>query len=180
MLETLAALVVASILGATGLSKALSPKLFAERLSGTYGLPSNLAFPVAILVPTIEFIGCALLLLPQERLAGFMLASVTLVSLALASTVALVQGRSGDCGCYGTLASTPLSRSTPLRALAVLSIAIVGASSNVVVAEGEQRAVWLPLAAVLLAAGLVALAVVIHAAIGLRRAVGQHDGHLHR
>jgi hypothetical protein len=108
-----------------------SPKFFAlgefrRILSETYRIRSSLVPIIAIGVPTVELVCAALLLVPNAQGVGFLASTATFSSFSVFASIAVVQGRSGTCGCLGALRQEPLDRSTAVRAFAMATLAAVG------------------------------------------------------
>jgi uncharacterized membrane protein YphA (DoxX/SURF4 family) len=91
-----------------------------ERLSGT----------AAFLLPPIEFaVAAAILIAPTARWGGVAGAAL-LVTFIGGILNALRQGRRPDCGCFGALRPTPIGRSTLIRNIALLAVAVFVAAAG--------------------------------------------------
>jgi uncharacterized membrane protein YphA (DoxX/SURF4 family) len=113
---------------AAGFLKAADPAEFARQI-GTYGIvPQILTSPLAILMIPLEVaLGSALVLGYRTRIAAGVTGALLLVFMG-ATAYAWSQGRTGDCGCFGSLASrTPaqvLVEDSIFLALALLAWAL--------------------------------------------------------
>jgi uncharacterized membrane protein YphA (DoxX/SURF4 family) len=125
LLRWLPALLLGLIFLVAGLLKAADPMEFARQI-GTYGIvPPNLASPLAALMIPVEIaLGGALILGYRARMAAALTGALLLVFMG-ATAFAWSQGRTEDCGCFGSFASrTPgevLVEDSVFLALAVLA-----------------------------------------------------------
>ena len=172
------AVILGVILASTGLPKLLRPHPFRASLVSTYGLSSRLATVLTWAIPGAELVAAGLTILPETRWVGFAGSATLLASFGLGASRAIVQGRSGDCGCFGELAPQPLSQKTVARAFALALLATFGFA----VAVAPVGAPTTPGAAGIALAlfGVVLAIVVITSTVRLMSAAGgSWSGRLH-
>lgn len=161
------AIAVAVPLLVTGSAKLVGAATFRRALVDTYGVAARWSGPLAVGVPALELIAAALVIVPSTRPAGFAVSCLSFAAFGVVASMALVTGRSGDCGCLGELRAEPLSGRTARRAFALAGFAGVGLVVAMPVADVHPNAqdAW----SVLVAVALLILGVL---AYGLARLVG--------
>lgn len=80
-----------------------------------FGAPEWAIVPLAVLVPTWELTGSALLLISPTALLGAALILALLIVLSSAIVFNLQQGRTPDCHCFGQVSSEPIGAATLIR-----------------------------------------------------------------
>jgi hypothetical protein len=85
------------------------------------------AWPIAVLVITLELIAAALLIWPRTVRAGASLAALLLVGFAAYALyyTRVLHGEPLECGCFGGIIASQLGVSTALRNLALLLPALL-------------------------------------------------------
>lgn len=126
---TLVGAVLALLLGAAGVSKALHFARFVDELAGYSMLPPAWLTTAGAALVALEIVAAFLLLVPRLRRNGALLASVLFLLFAAAVGASVSNGRSNSCGCSLPFAgSSPASTSIMLRnaLLAVVALALAG------------------------------------------------------
>ncbi len=80
--------------------KIFQPMAFARALYNYHLLPDSLLYPVAVVLPYLEFVTGFLLLIDRLRLAALDVAIILLAVFTLAVASALVRGLDISCGCF--------------------------------------------------------------------------------
>jgi putative oxidoreductase len=117
-------LVLAIAFAAAGIFKIVDPQAFAFSVARV--APIAVVGPVAILIPWIEVVAAVALFLPKFRGAALKLILGMLVVFTGVLAVALVRGKAGACGCFGSAdgllsrMDLALARNVVLIALAVI------------------------------------------------------------
>jgi methylamine utilization protein MauE len=124
----------------------LSDRLAFSETIADFGVPGSWARPLAVALPVAELGVALLLLIPATAPGGALAAIALLLLLSLAAGIALSQGRTEDCHCFGQIRPSPLGATTLIRN-ALLTL-LAGA---VAVAGPGEAAVGNPLEAVGLA-----------------------------
>lgn len=121
-----AAWLLAAVLFATGLGKALDLDGFALVLAGYRLLPAGLEWPVALLATAAELVLAVGLLLPAWRRAAALWAVVLFLLNATVLAATLLRGIAlENCGCFGVFLARPLRPWTPLEDLVLAGLALV-------------------------------------------------------
>lgn len=123
--RTICSLAAALVFAASGLAKATSLKRFRTSLRKTYGLPTSAATVLAPIVPVAELAVAVVLVFGQTRPVGLLVGSGLALAFLGFASVAIAQGRRGDCGCLGSWREEQLGISTVFRSAALLLIIIV-------------------------------------------------------
>jgi hypothetical protein len=124
LLALTARLVLAAIIGVAGLAKLRDRAGTREGLQD-FGVRAGLAGPGAVLLPIIEILVAAALLLPATAAAGAVSAVLLLATFSLAVAVNLGRGRAPRCRCFGNLGSAPTSWITVWRNVALMALGIL-------------------------------------------------------
>lgn len=112
---------------AAGILKILDPHAFAVSIARLRIVPMALVGPTAILLPWVEVVAAAALLIPAYRDASLKLLLGMLVAFTAILGIGLLRGAT-SCGCFGKAdsafnrADIALARNVVLIALAVLAI----------------------------------------------------------
>lgn len=173
-LRLVVALALASVLAASGSLKLAGIGEFRGVLAGTYGIGAPWIRFVAFGVPAIELACAALLLVPAFQWLAFVTGATTFAVFGVVASVAIVRGKTGDCGCLGTVRHTPLSRATAVRAFALASVAAVGALATSAAPSVVRPSSWFLL--LLDFAGLLVLGTLGLSIVRLRVALGASRG----
>lgn len=128
--------------------KVLAPRSFAETLAGYQVLPVFLQAPALILVPVLEGLVAAGLLLKPTREAASATGATLLVLYAAAMALNLLRGRRHlDCGCLGPRSRTAISTALVWRNL-LMALALIPAGC---IRWGGRSLGWLDVGTVLVA-----------------------------
>lgn len=104
-LDWLCRIVVAAVFLLAAVPKLLDPLDFAKAIANyRVMLPfigQDYVFPVAILLPALEFVAAVALLLNRTRRAGSLVCGVMLAIFIVLITQAVARGLNIDCGCFG-------------------------------------------------------------------------------
>lgn len=100
-IDVLLRIVLATVFAAAGVMKGLDPSAFAFALARLRLLPAAAIGPAAILIPWMELVAAAALLLPSWRRAGLALAGSQLVAYTVVLAVAFGRGTASGCACFG-------------------------------------------------------------------------------
>lgn len=119
-----ASLLLAAYLAVSALGKFAGLPAFVVVLETTYRLPVRGARVAGPLVPATELLSALLVALPGTRLFGLIVASAWLLAMTAFSGVTWASGRSGECGCLGSLAKTPLGPASVARAAGLSTVAV--------------------------------------------------------
>ena len=133
----LTSIAVAAVLAHGGQHKLRARPVFAATLRDYQLLPDALVTPVSMLIPVLELLAAAALLLPQFRLQGAALAGSLLLLYTLAMGINIARGRRYiDCGCAGPAQRQPISTWLIVRNVLLMALLIpnaVGVSLRTVV-----------------------------------------------
>lgn len=142
---------------------------FAETLAGYRVLPARLVSPASALVPTLECLIAAGLLIPDARERASLAAAALLAAYAAAIAVNLLRGRRQlDCGCLGPRGGGVISGALVWRNILVaLALAAAGG-----LRWSERPVCWLDVGTVL--AAVCALALLYSAVSGLLAVAARH------
>jgi hypothetical protein len=118
--------VVAGVLVVSGVAKLASRSTSKAAEMRALGVPAALAPAVAVVLPVVELVVAALLLLVDARWPALPAAAL-FAAFAVLVAVNLLRGRRPSCRCFGSLSDRPLSPWTLVRngwLLALSSVAI--------------------------------------------------------
>jgi hypothetical protein len=96
-----ASLVLACLLGFSGLKKGMALAVFSEQLADYRLVPYRITRVAAVALISAELSAALLLLIPSTRQEGAMLAATLLATFVLAMVISLARGRRIACGCFG-------------------------------------------------------------------------------
>jgi uncharacterized membrane protein YphA (DoxX/SURF4 family) len=96
-------LVVGGMFIWAGVSKIIDPLGFAQNIANYRVFPEGISFFLALILPWIEVICGAFLILGIFRSASALLLSGFLVVFLVLIAVTLIRGIDIDCGCFGSL-----------------------------------------------------------------------------
>ena len=99
-IERVAPIVLGAVFLAAGILKVVDPHAFAVSIARLRIVPMALVGPIAILLPWIEIVGAAALLVPRYREAALKLLLGMLVVFTVALGIGLLRGGT-SCGCFG-------------------------------------------------------------------------------
>lgn len=115
-------LTLAGVFATAGIAK-LADRAGSEKAIADFGLPQNLAKPLAIILPLVE-IAAAILLLPVGTAwFGALVALGLLLAFVGGIIYNMAQGRAPDCHCFGQIHSEPVGWSVLFRNLLLTAIA---------------------------------------------------------
>jgi hypothetical protein len=127
VLAALAAVVLGIVLLLSAITKLARPASWraqaAELVLGAGRAPVR-AFDV---VPVVEAVLGALLVVQWQRTAVALLAAATLAAFTLLLVVRLAQGRRPPCACFGSLTAAPIGWASVARNLLLIALALVAA-----------------------------------------------------
>lgn len=130
----LTSICVAAVLVHGGLHKLRARVVFTATLRDYQLLPDGMTPLVGLMLPWLELSAAALLLLPQFRMPGTLLAGGLLALYTLAMAINIQRGRRYiDCGCAGPAQRQPISTWLILRnglLVALLIPNLVGAAAR--------------------------------------------------
>lgn len=124
------AVVLSAIFLVSGGAKVLSSQAFGRILVTTYGFPADAARKLAVAFPVVELVCALALFIPELRLPGLVTATVSLAAVLLVVSMAWISGRTGDCGCFGSLSAEQLSAKTVVRAAVLAGTALLALSMH--------------------------------------------------
>lgn len=108
-LSLLARILVGGIFLLAGITKVGSPGLFADAIRAYHLLPGSLVLPFALILPWIELLAAAYLLLGFLTRIGAALCALMLVMFIYALLDSLVTGNiNHTCGCFGENGANPI------------------------------------------------------------------------
>lgn len=117
---------LAAVLFATGLGKALDVAGFAQVLATYQALPPGSESVVAVSVTLLELGLAGALLVPGWRRLAAMGALLLFLGNAVLLSVTLLRGIDlANCGCFGVFLARPLRPWTPLEDLALAGLALL-------------------------------------------------------
>lgn len=177
-----ARLLLSAVFNVAGITK-LADLSGSRRAMIGFGMPKNLAAPVALALPFAEIL-IALALIPLNSAWIAAVAAAGLLSIfVIAIAVNLARGRTPDCHCFGQLHSEPVGRATLIRNAGLIVVA------GFIVAEGRPDAglnalSWLSDLktgeVVTLTFSVVAVGMLAITFVYLRRVINQHSTLLER
>jgi uncharacterized membrane protein YphA (DoxX/SURF4 family)/thiol-disulfide isomerase/thioredoxin len=130
----LARLVLAGVFALSGTAKLREPRAATTKAARDLGLPAALATPAGTLLPYVELlVAAALLLGGPPGFAGGVAGAAMLAAFTVAIVANLALGRRPDCHCFGERSAKPLSW------LAVARNAVLLALTGQVVAAGTAQ-----------------------------------------
>jgi peroxiredoxin/uncharacterized membrane protein YphA (DoxX/SURF4 family) len=154
-------LVLAAIFGAAGVLKLRDRRATYQALVD-FGLGQRLAPTSGVVLPALELVVAATLLVSASARPGAMVALILLGAFTLAIVLALHRGHAPDCNCFGHLSAAPVGPRTLVRNACFASLAVL------VIWLGPGPDVTAALPALPTADGFaVALALAAFAALGL-------------
>ena len=118
----IAALVIAVVLLVSGVAKLAGQATWHTQSSGL-GVP----WPVARVVPYVEVVLGALLLVQWQRHVVAWLAVTLLTAFTVLIVVRLAQGSRPPCACFGSFSSRPIGPLTLVRNGELIAVAVVAA-----------------------------------------------------
>ena len=130
MVLLIARLTLAAVFSVAGAAKLADREGSRRALTG-FGVPENLAGPLARGLPIVEIVIALALILRDTAWGGAIGAASLLMIFAVAIGVSLARGNSPDCHCFGQLRSEPISWSLVARNVALAAVA------GLIVARGE-------------------------------------------
>jgi len=133
--------VVAGVLVVSGVSKLASRSSNKVAEMAALGVPAVVAPVVAFVLPIVELVVAALLLLVDARWPTF-LAVLLFAAFVAVVAVNLLRGRRPSCRCFGSLSDRPLSALTLVRNGWLLALAAVAVATP----DGPGQLGWLALA----------------------------------
>jgi uncharacterized membrane protein YphA (DoxX/SURF4 family) len=120
--------VLGTVFALAGLAKLPRRARFEQAVRGYRLVPDRLAPPIARLLPVVELVAGALLLLGFATAPVAGLLGAFLVVFTGAVAINLARGRAIDCGCYGAGPSRTIGWPTLVRNLGLLAMAVVVAA----------------------------------------------------
>jgi len=110
-----------------GVAKLLDPEGSEKAVKG-FGVPEDLAKPVAFLLPVSEIVIALMLLARTTAWFGAILALLLLLVFIGGMLVQIAKGNAPDCHCFGQLHSEPVGKSSLIRnvGFAALALFLVG------------------------------------------------------
>lgn len=123
ILLLIARLILTIVFGVAGVAK-LFDRFGSEKAIVNFGLPQNLAKPLAVLLPLAE-IATAFFLLPLATAwLGAIAATVLLLAFVVGIIYNLLRGNAPDCHCFGQIHSESIGWSVLIRNLVLTAVAI--------------------------------------------------------
>lgn len=126
---------LAVVLLVAGVTKLVAPAQSAKSIEHFALVPKRYTYMLGWLLPIAEVSVAVGLLLPRTVIAASLGAALLFVLFTTASAIVLVEGRSVDCGCFGTGRQTRVSKLTVLRAAFFFVAAILLFINNIVAAK---------------------------------------------
>lgn len=123
----IARLGLAAAFGVAGVAKSADRPGFRRALEG-FGAPAGLAAPLVAVLPTLELLTAAALLVPASARLGATAAAAMLAVFTAAMIWNLARGRRPECRCFGRLSAAPIGRGTIVRNGALLALAALVAA----------------------------------------------------
>jgi uncharacterized membrane protein YphA (DoxX/SURF4 family) len=117
-----AALVIAAVLLVSGVAKLAGQATWRTQSTGL-GVP----WPVARVVPYVEVVLGALLLVQWQRALVAWCAVTLLTAFTALIAVRLAQGSRPPCACFGSFSTRPIGPSTLVRNGALIAVAVAAA-----------------------------------------------------
>lgn len=148
MAREVIALLLAGVFFVAGGAKLFAPA-GTRRSVRELGFPTAFSWPAAIMLPLVELVLAAGLVVEATSRAAAASAAGLLAVFAVVIGINAVRGRSVDCGCFGPLHSSTTGYAAVLRngVLAILALSLAGSAA--------QPVGWRDLGLALLIAGLV-------------------------
>ena len=115
-----AAVVLGAVFVVSSVTKLASPGVWYSQAAGL-GVPR----PVAAVVPYLEAVLAAWLVVQWHRAVAALVAAVVLCAFTALIVVRLAQGRRPVCACFGALSARPIGAATVVRNTAFLALAVV-------------------------------------------------------
>lgn len=125
VVQILARLALAAIFFYAALPKIGDPAAFARDIGNYRILPGELVNAAAVVLPWMELLAAALLVLGIWTQAAALLCGLLLLVFTGATATAVARGLNIECGCFGQLESGPVTWSTVARDLAFLAPAVL-------------------------------------------------------
>jgi thiol-disulfide isomerase/thioredoxin len=138
----LARLVLVGVFALSGAAKLREPRAATTKAARDLGLPAALATPAGTLLPYVELlVAAALLLGGPPAFAGGLAGAAMLAAFTVAIVANLALGRRPDCHCFGERSAKPLSWLAVVRnaALLALTAPVVAAGTAQPYALGALR-----------------------------------------
>ncbi len=124
-----AAISLSLILVYSGLRKAANVHKFGSILETTYGLNRTVAAIAGPAIPLFEVAIAASLVWPSTRAEGLVATIMLFSVIVFVAVIARLNGRSGDCGCFGR-EREQLSSRTFVRLMGLIVVAAIGLGSE--------------------------------------------------
>src|SRR5438045_1017440 len=156
----IARLVLVAVFAVAGWAK-LSDRSGTRQAVREFGVPDALATPVTFLLPLAELVVAALLLFSGTAVIGAIGAAVLLALFIVAIGVSLARGKRPDCHCFGQVHSEPVGPATLVRNAVLVGLAAL------IIADGTGGTNFWDWFADLTAAGWIAVAGAVAAAIAI-------------
>lgn len=102
LLTTLPAWVLGGVFLVAAAAKLADPIAFADQIAGFELLPIVLVAPTAILLPGVELVTGAVVLLPAWRRSAAIILAVLLLVFLVAAVSVIARGLDVPCGCFGS------------------------------------------------------------------------------
>ena len=118
----IAAVVVGLVFIVASITKLAKPGLWRSQSTDL-----GVAWPIAAVVPYLEAIVGALLLVQWQRHAAGWAAVVVLAVFTVLLVVKLAQGKRPPCACFGSWTAAPIGPANVLRNLVLIAIAVAAA-----------------------------------------------------
>ncbi len=126
-------LVVGGLFIWAGVLKIIDPLEFAQSIKNYRLFPRELAFIIAIILPWVEVVSGAFLIIGVFRRSSALLISLLLIGFIGLVAIALLRGIDTTCGCFGSL-----SRNADLK-LILMDAVMLFLTLNVFFARPYQR-----------------------------------------
>ncbi len=111
-----------AVFAAAGIGKLLDLK-GAEKAFGEFGVPDDLAKPLAIALPIAELLIAVLFLLTKTSWLGA-IGAVLLLAVFIGGMIwQMAQGKAPDCHCFGAIHSEPVSKKSLIRNIIFATLA---------------------------------------------------------
>jgi hypothetical protein len=115
-----ASVILAAVFVVASVTKLAAPAAWVGQAGGL-GVPR----PIALVVPVVEAVLGAWLLVQWERRAAAIAAAVVIAAFSALIVVRLAQGRRPPCACFGSLSARPLGPGSLVRNAALLVVAML-------------------------------------------------------
>jgi len=120
LVSVVASVIVAAVFVVASVTKFASPAAWLDQARGL-GVPRS----IALVVPVVEAVLGAWLLVQWERRAAAITAAVVISAFSALIVVRLVQGRRPPCACFGSLSARPLGPGSLVRNAVLLAVALL-------------------------------------------------------